>query len=374
MKKDYYEILGISKTATEAEIKSSYRTLAKKYHPDLNPNNPEAELKFKEVSEAYEVLINADKRAAYDRFGHAAFEGGQGGYGTGFGGFEGADLSDLFEDVFSSFMGGGRRYDPTAPRKGSDMRYDISVTLEEAFSGVTKSITIPTHIKCSECDGTGSSDGREPEVCPTCKGRGKVRRQQGFFAVETPCSACGGSGKIIKNPCKKCSGHGIEETEKTFDIKIPAGVDNGTRMRLAGEGDVGVNGGENGDLYVFVYVDGSKVFQRDGGDLYCKEPISIVTAALGGEIDVPSLDKEHVTLKIPKGTQHGTRLKIKGKGMPLLNGGGKRGDLFIDVAVQIPTSINSKQEELLREFEKEGANHTPGISEFFKKVKDFLGG
>ena len=370
MKQDYYEILGISKTASEAEIKSAYRGLAKKYHPDLNPDNPEAELKFKEINEAYEVLMNPDKRAAYDRYGHAAFEGGQG----GFGGFEGVDLSDLFEDVFSSFMGGGRRYDPTVPRKGADMRYDLSITLEEAFTGVTKSITIPTHAKCSECDGKCSSDGSEPEVCSMCKGKGKVRRQQGFFTVESPCSACGGSGKTIKNPCKKCSGHGVEEIEKTFEVKIPAGADNGTRMRLAGEGDLGVNGGANGDLYVFVYVEGSKVFRRDGGDLYCSEPISVVTATLGGEIDVPSIDKEHVSLKVPRGTQHGTRLKVKGRGMPLLNGGGKRGDLYVDISVQIPTSINSKQEELLREFEKEGANHTPGISEFFKKVKDFLGG
>ncbi len=374
MKKDYYEILGISKTATEAEIKSAYRNLAKKYHPDLNPDNPEAELKFKEINEAYEVLMNADKRAAYDRFGHSAFEGGQGGFDGGFGGFQATDLSDLFEDVFSSFMGGGRRYDPSAPRKGSDMRYDISISLQEAFTGVTKSITVPTHVKCSKCKGKGSSDGSEPETCQACNGRGKVRRQQGFFTVETPCPTCGGKGKTVKNPCHKCSGSGIEATNKTFDVKIPAGVDDGTRMRLAGEGDIGINGGENGDLYVFISVENSKVFYRKGNDLYCEEPVSIITATLGGEIDAPSIDKEPVKVKVPKGTQHGTRLKVKGRGMPVLNGGGKRGDMYVDILVQIPTSVNSKQEELLREFEKEGANHTPGISEFLKKVKDFLGG
>lgn len=373
MKKDYYEVLGVSRNATEAEIKTSYRSLAKKYHPDLNPGNPEAELKFKEVSEAYEVLIDSDKRAAYDRFGHSAFEGGQGGF-NGFNGFGGADFSDIFEDVFSTFMGAGRRVDPNAPRKGSDMRYDIEITLEEAFTGVTKTITVPVHAKCSACDGKGSSDGKSADTCSVCKGRGRVRRQQGFFSVETPCAACNGTGKIIKNPCKKCSGSGIETVDKTFDVKIPAGVDDGTRMRLAGEGDIGVNGGDNGDLYIFIAVKDSKVFNRSGNDLYCEEPVSIITATLGGEINVPSVDKETLTVKVPKGTQHGTRLKIKNKGMPLLNGGGRRGDMYVDIKIQIPTSINARQEELLREFEKEGANHTPGIGEFLKKVKDFLGG
>lgn len=378
MKRDYYEVLEVSKTATEAEIKKNYRTLAKKYHPDLHPDDAEAEVKFCEVSEAYEVLIDPQKRSAYDRFGHAAFEqgggGGFGGFGEGFSGFGGGDFADIFEDVFSSFMGGGRRVDPSAPRKGSDMRKDVEITLEESFTGVTKNITVPAHEKCAECKGTGCSDKTAAETCSVCMGKGRIRRPQGFFSVEVPCPNCRGQGKIIKNPCKKCHGDGFFQTEKSFDIKIPKGVDDGTRMRLAGEGYIGINGGENGDLYVFISVKRNKVFQRQDDDLYCVVPISVVTASLGGEIEVPSVDGKKATLKIPKGTQNDTRLKLKERGMPVLNKDGNRGDLYIDVKVQIPTHLNSKQEELLKQFAAAGENDTPIIAEFFGKVKDFLGG
>ena len=377
MKRDYYEVLGVAKTATEVEIKKAYRTLAKKYHPDLNPDDREAEVKFKEVTEAYEVLMDGNKRAAYDRYGHAAFEGGQGGFGAGgfgAGGFGTGDFSDLFEDVFSAFMGGRRQgsaRNPNAPRRGSDLRKDVEITLKEAFTGTTRTVTIPSHEKCKECEGTGSADKEKPTTCTACSGRGRVRRQQGFFSVETVCPECGGTGTIIKNPCTACHGTGYTEIQKTFDVKIPAGVDSGTRMRLAGEGDIGTGGGENGDLYVFVGVEEHPIFNRSGDDLYCAIPISIVTASLGGEVEVPSIDGEPATLKIPKSTQNGSRLKVKGRGMPIMNSD-KRGDLFVDINVQIPTSLTKRQEELLREFEAEGANHTPSISTFFGKVKDLF--
>lgn len=373
-KRDYYEVLGISKNATEAEIKKSYRTLAKKYHPDLNPDNAEAEVKFREVSEAYEVLIDANKRAAYDSYGHAAFDQNAGFGGSGFGGFGAGGFADIFEDVFTSFMGGGRRVDPTAPRKGNDMRKDVEITLEEAFTGVKKSITILAQEECPNCDGTGSASRARPDVCPSCGGTGRVRRQQGFFAVETVCPTCEGTGKKIKEPCHRCKSTGFISAQKTLDVKIPKGVDDGTRMRLAGEGGIGANGGEKGDLYVFISIKRNKLFVRDGDDLYCSVPISIVTASLGGEIEVPSIDGEKAILKIPKGTQNDTRLKLKGRGMPLLNGKDARGDLYIDVKVQIPTRLNSRQEELLREFAKEGENDTPIITDFWNKFKDFLGG
>ncbi len=368
-KRDYYEILGVRREATISEIKKSYRTLAKKYHPDLNPGDKEAEVHFKEVCEAYEVLSDEDKRSAYDHYGHAAF-GGSNGFG-GFGGFGGSSaFADFFEDVFSSFMGGSSR-GASGPQRGNDLRKDIEITLEEAFTGVVKTIKIPSHKECSECKGTGSSGGSSPEYCSMCKGSGRVRQSQGFFSIETICPTCEGRGKIIKDPCRKCGATGYVKVDKTLEVTIPKGVETGTRMRISGEGDLGINGGSNGDLYLFIKVKDHKIFTRSGNDLYCSVPISMITATLGGKVSVPSLDKEEEEVEVSAGTQTGSRIKIKEKGMPILNGV-SRGNLYIDLNVQTPTRLTSRQIELLKEFEKEGENHTPSIGDFLGKVKEFI--
>ena len=372
-KRDYYEVLGVSREATVTEIKKCYRTLAKKYHPDLNPGNQEAEIHFKEVCEAYEILSDDNKRSAYDQYGHAAFENG-GGFGGGFGGFGGfgggASFADFFEDVFSSFMGGGTR-GSSGPQRGADLRQDIEITLEEAFSGVNKTIKIPSHKVCPDCNGTGCADGSAPEPCHMCRGRGRIRQSQGFFSVETVCPACNGTGTTIKNPCRKCGAQGHIRIEKTLEVTIPKGVDTGTRMRIAGEGDIGSKGASNGDLYLFINVKDHKVFARSGNDLYCSVPVSMITAALGGKIEVPSLDKGEATVDVPAGTQTGSRVRLKDKGMPILNGN-SRGSHYIDLNVQTPTRLTQRQVELLKEFEKEGQNHTPSVGDFFTKVKDFI--
>ncbi len=369
-KRDYYEILGVTREASVTEIKKCYRTLAKKYHPDLNPDNKEAEIHFKEVCEAYEILSDDQKRGAYDRYGYAAFENGGGGFG-GFGGFGGgASFADFFEDVFSSFMGGSSR-GSSGPQRGNDLRKDIEITLEEAFAGTTKTIKIPSHEVCSECHGSGSADGKAPETCHMCKGYGRVRQTQGFFSVETVCPACNGHGTQIKNPCRKCNGEGYVRTEKTLEVKIPKGVDTGTRMRIPDEGDLGTKGGSNGDLYIFITVKDHKVFARAGNDLYCSVPVSMVTAALGGEIEVPSPDKEAATVKVPSGTQNGARVKLKDRGMPILNSS-SRGSLYIDLNVRTPTKLNERQTELLKEFAKEEKAQGSSGGDFFGKVKDFI--
>ena len=376
-KRDYYDVLGVAKGASEAELKKAYRTKAKELHPDRNQDNPDAEAQFKEANEAYEVLKDADKKAAYDRYGHAAFEGGMGG-GGGRGGPGGGDFSsafsDVFEDLFGDFMGGQRGGGGRQrASRGSDLRYNLRVELEEAFTGLQKTITVPTSVACSSCDGTGAEGGAEPQNCPTCSGMGKVRAQQGFFTVERTCPTCSGVGQIIKNPCNNCGGAGREQKERSLSVNIPAGVETGTRIRLAGEGEAGLRGGPTGDLYIFIEVKEHELFQRDGIDLFCRVPVSMTTAAIGGDVEVPTIDGGRSRVKVPAGSQSGRQMRLRSKGMPALRGGGQ-GDMFIEMAVETPVNLTSKQKELLREFEKLSEENNPQLSGFFSKVKSFWDG
>jgi molecular chaperone DnaJ len=376
-KRDYYEVLGVSKGASADEIKKGYRTKAKELHPDRNSDKPDAESQFKEVNEAYDVLKDADKKAAYDRFGHAAFENGsagpgaRGGYGPqGQGDFASA-FSDVFEDLFGDFMGGQRGGGGRQrAARGSDLRYNLRISLEEAFKGLQKTITVPGSISCSACSGTGAEGGAEPVTCPTCSGMGKVRAQQGFFTVERTCPTCSGMGQIIKNPCPVCRGSGQEEKERSLSVNIPAGVETGTRIRLAGEGDAGMRGGPSGDLYIFIEVREHQIFQRDGIDLYCRVPVSMTTAALGGDVEVPTIDGGRSRVKVPAGSQSGRQMRLRGKGMPALRGNAT-GEMFIEVAVETPVNLTARQKELLREFEELSEDNQPEASKFFKKVKSF---
>ncbi|WP_438959726.1 molecular chaperone DnaJ [Nereida sp.] len=375
-KRDYYEILGVSKGASADEIKKGYRTKAKELHPDRNADNPNAEAMFKEANEAYEVLKDAEKKAAYDRYGHAAFEGGVGGgrQGGGFGGGNGdfsSAFSDVFDDLFGDFMGGQRGGGGrTRASRGSDLRYNLRVTLEEAFAGSQKTINVPTSVNCDTCTGTGADAGAEPATCPTCSGMGKVRAQQGFFTVERTCPTCSGIGQIIKNPCKACGGAGRTEKDRSLSVNIPAGVETGTRIRLAGEGEAGMRGGPTGDLYIFIEVAEHEIFERDGQSLFCRVPVSMTSAALGGDIEVPTIDGGRSRVKIPGGSQSGRQMRLRGKGMPGLRGGGA-GDMFIEMAVETPVNLTSKQKELLREFEKLSEDNNPQSSSFFSSVKSF---
>ena len=375
-KRDYYEILGVSKGASADEIKKGYRTKAKELHPDRNADNPNAEAMSKEANEAYEVLKDAEKKAAYDRYGHAAFEGGMGGgrQGGGFGGGNGdfsSAFSDVFDDLFGDFMGGQRGGGGrTRASRGSDLRYNLRVTLEEAFAGSQKTINVPTSVNCDTCTGTGADGGAEPATCPTCSGMGKVRAQQGFFTVERTCPTCSGIGQIIKNPCKACGGAGRTEKERSLSVNIPAGVETGTRIRLAGEGEAGMRGGPTGDLYIFIEVAEHEIFERDGQSLFCRVPVSMTSAALGGDIEVPTIDGGRSRVKIPGGSQSGRQMRLRGKGMPGLRGGGA-GDMFIEMAVETPVNLTSKQKELLREFEKLSEDNNPQSSSFFSSVKSF---
>ncbi|WP_298968912.1 molecular chaperone DnaJ [uncultured Roseobacter sp.] len=376
-KRDYYDVLGVAKGASADEIKKGYRTKAKELHPDRNKDNPQAEAQFKEANEAYEVLKDADKKAAYDRYGHAAFEGGMGGGGRPGGGFGGGQgdfssaFSDVFDDLFGDFMGGqrggggGRR-----AARGSDLRYNLRVTLEEAFSGLQKTINVPTSIGCDACNGSGAEGGAEPTSCPTCSGMGKVRAQQGFFTVERTCPTCSGLGQIIKNPCKSCQGAGRVEKDRALSVNIPAGVETGTRIRLAGEGEAGMRGGPSGDLYIFIDVAEHDLFQRDGGSLFCRVPVSMAKAALGGSIEVPTIDGGRGRVQIPAGSQSGRQMRLRGKGMPALRGAGA-GDMFIELAVETPVNLTSRQKELLAEFEDLSENNNPETSSFFSSVKNF---
>jgi molecular chaperone DnaJ len=371
-KRDYYEILGVSKGASADEIKKGYRTKAKELHPDRNADNPNAEAMFKEANEAYEVLKDAEKKAAYDRYGHAAFEGGMSGgrQGGGNGDFSSA-FSDVFDDLFGDFMGGQRGGGGrTRASRGSDLRYNLRVALEEAFSGSQKAINVPTSVSCDTCTGTGADGGAEPTTCPTCSGMGKVRAQQGFFTVERACPTCSGNGQIIKNPCKACGGAGRKEKERSLSVNIPAGVETGTRIRLAGEGEAGVRGGPAGDLYIFIEVAEHEIFERDGQSLFCRVPVSMTSAALGGDIEVPTIDGGRSRVKIPGGSQSGRQMRLRSKGMPGLRGGGA-GDMFIEMAVETPVNLTSKQKELLREFEKLSEDNNPQSSSFFSSVKSF---
>lgn len=379
-KRDFYELLGVPRTASADEIKKAYRRKARELHPDSNIGDPQAEAKFKEVNEAYEALKDPEKKAAYDRFGHAAFEGGMGAAGArsgarGYGG--GPDFasafSDVFEDLFGDFMGGGRAGARGRASRGSDLRYNLAITLEEAFSGVQKSISVSTLAACEACNGTGAEGGAEPVTCPTCSGLGKVRAQQGFFTVERTCPTCGGLGQIVKNPCKACGGAGRTEKTRALAVDIPAGVETGTRMRLAGKGEAGVRGGPAGDLYIFIEVREHPLFQRDGVHLHCRVPVSMTTAALGGEVEVPSIDGGRARVKVPAGSQTGRQMRLRGKGMPELRGG-PTGDMLIELAVETPVNLTARQKELLREFEDLGEHNNPEGSSFFDKVKGFWDG
>ncbi|MBZ3683153.1 molecular chaperone DnaJ [Providencia rettgeri] len=369
-KRDFYEVLGLERNASEKDIKRAYKRLAMKHHPDRNQGDKESEDKFKEIKEAYEVLSDEQKRAAYDQYGHAAFEqGGMG--GGGFGG--GADFSDIFGDVFGDIFGGGRRQQ--RPSRGSDLQYNMELTLEEAVRGVTKEIRIPTLETCDVCHGNGAKPGTSADTCSTCHGMGQVHMRQGFFSVQQPCPTCHGRGKVIKDPCNKCHGHGRVERYKTLSVKIPAGVDTGDRVRLSGEGEVGENGAPAGDLFVQVHVLPHNIFERDGNNLHCEVPINFADAALGGEIEVPTLDGR-VKLKIPAETQTGKIFRMKGKGVKSVRGG-LQGDLMCHIVVETPVKLNEKQKELLKEFGeslggKSGEKNSPRSKSFLDGVKKFF--
>lgn len=377
-KRDYYETLGVARGADESTIKKAFRKKAMELHPDRNKDNPDAEAQFKEANEAYEVLKDAEKKAAYDRYGHAAFEGGMGGGGFRPGGGQGdfaSAFSDVFDDLFGDFMGGGggRRGGGQRATRGSDLRYNLRISLEEAFTGKQENITVNSTVSCETCDGTGAEGGAEPATCPTCSGMGKVRAQQGFFTVERTCPTCSGRGQIITNPCTTCQGSGRQQRERSLGVNIPAGVETGTRIRLAGEGEAGLRGGPTGDLYIFIEVADHPIFERDGVNLFCRVPVSMTTAALGGEIEVPTIDGGKSRVKVPAGAQSGKQMRLRSKGMPALRGAGT-GDLFLEVAVETPVNLSSQQKELLREFDKLSENNSPESKDFFGKVKDFWDG
>jgi len=369
-KQDFYEVLGVAKSASGDELKRAYRKLAMKHHPDRNPGDKSAEQKFKEINEAYDILKDDQKRAAYDRFGHAAFEQG-GGRGPGDFGFSGG-FADIFDEMFGEFMGAGRR-GQGGPSRGSDLRYNLEISLEESFRGKQTTVRVQTLVSCDQCKGTGAEAGSRPVTCPTCHGRGRVRAQQGFFTIERPCATCQGAGRIIDNPCKACAGQGRTRREKTLSVNIPPGVEDGTRIRLAGEGEAGVRGAPTGDLYIFITITPHRIFQRDGANIFCRVPISITTAALGGSIEVPSVDGSRARVTVPQGTQSGHQFRLRGKGMSVLRSPA-RGDMFIEAIVETPVNLNKRQQELLREFEKAGdqVGTHPESEGFFARVKEFF--
>ena len=372
-KRDYYETLGVSRGASEGEIKAAFRKLAMKYHPDRNPGDKSAEASFKEVNEAYETLKDPQKRAAYDQFGHAAFEGGLGAGGPGFSGDFAASMSDIFENIFGFGDAMGRRRSGGRER-GADLRYNMEITLEEAYAGKTAQIRVPTSVVCDSCSGTGAKTGSAPKACRTCGGYGKVRATSGFFTVERTCPACHGRGEVIEDPCPACSGSGRIMRERTLSVNIPAGVEDGTRIRLAGEGEAGVRGGPAGDLYLFLSVKPHPVFQRDGADLFCRVPIRMTTAALGGSLEVPTIGGERSKVKVPEGAQTGQQFRLKGKGMPVLRAK-EHGDMYIQIVVETPRNLTRRQRELLEEFEHASSEDTnPDSHGFFARVKEFFEG
>lgn len=377
MSKNFYETLGVAKTASADDIKRAYRKLAMKYHPDQNKDDKEAEAKFKEVNEAYDVLKDEEKRAAYDQFGSAAFDGSMGGGGAGgpFGGFQqGAGgfggFGDIFEEMFGGMGGAGRG----GAMRGADMQYAMDITLEDSYEGKQETITVPINASCDACKGTGAEEGKEPEQCPTCHGSGRMRMQQGFFTIERGCSTCRGAGSIIKDPCKKCGGEGRVRREKTLKVNIPKGIEGGRRIRLSGEGEAGVKGGPAGDLYILVGIKDHKFFRREGAHLKCRVPIPMTTATLGGEVEVPTIDGKKSSVKIPGGTQTGQQFRLKGKGMPILQSA-NYGDMYIEIFVETPVNLNSKQKDMFKKLDKDfsgkdGKKYSPESSGFIKRMKD----
>src|SRR5271168_1103782 len=370
-KRCYYESLSIERTATEVDIKTAFRKQAMQCHPDRNPGDNGAEHRFKEINEAYEILKDPDKRAAYDRFGHAAFEHGGVGAAHGFG----ADFATTFSDIFDDLFGmGGRRGRGSGRERGADLRYNMEISLLEAFAGKTAQIRIPTSVTCESCSGTGAKPGTKPKACPLCGGQGKVRHAQGFFTLERTCPNCHGRGQVIESPCESCAGSGRVVRERTLSVNIPAGVEDGTRIRLAGEGEAGVRGGPAGDLYIFLSIGAHPFFQREGADLHCRVPVSMVTATLGGEFEVPTIDGGKTRVKVPEGMQTGRRFRLQSKGMPVLRSR-QFGDMYVQVVVETPQNLTKRQRELLLEFDRLSSSEThPESSGFFGKVKDFLDG
>jgi len=371
-KRCFYEVLAVERTATDGDIKSAFRKQAMQCHPDRNPGDNGAEHRFKEINEAYEILKDPDKRAAYDRFGHAAFEHGNGmGAAHGFG----ADFATTFSDIFDDLFGmGGRRGRGSGRERGADLRYNMEISLLEAYAGKAAQIRIPTSVTCEACSGGGAKSGTKPKACPMCAGQGKVRHAQGFFTLERTCPNCQGRGQVIESPCASCAGSGRVMRERTLSVNIPAGVEDGTRIRLAAEGEAGVRGGPSGDLYIFLSIGAHPFFQRDGADLHCRVPVSLVTATLGGEFEVPTIDGGKTRVKVPEGMQTGRRFRLQGKGMPVLRVR-QTGDMYVQVVVETPQKLTKKQRELLAEFDRLSSAEThPESAGFFGKVKEFLDG
>jgi len=373
-KADYYEVLGVTRTADDKMLKTAFRKLAMQFHPDRNPGDDTAEMKFKEVNAAYECLKDPQKRAAYDRFGHAAFENGGAGP-AGFNGDFAASMSDIFDNIFGDMMAGGRRGNSRGGREaGADLRYNMEITLEEAYAGKTAEIEVPTKVTCKTCSGSGSKPGSSPKTCPTCDGHGRVRSAQGFFSIERTCPTCQGRGSVISDPCLECRGAGRVTEERKLSVNIPSGIEDGTRIRLASEGEAGLRGGPPGDLYIFLSIKPHAFFQRDGADIFCRVPVSVTTAALGGDFEVPTIDGGRTKVKVPEGTQTGKQFRLKGKGMPVLRSG-RVGDMYIQVAVETPRNLTRRQRELLQEFEQvSSADNNPESTGFFARVRDFLEG
>src|SRR5437762_4390722 len=369
MAQDFYELLGVGRAASADDLKKAFRKLAMQHHPDRNPGNKDAEKKFKELNHAYDILKDPEKRAAYDRYGAAAFEGGAGPNGPG--GFhgQGFDFGSVFGDIFDEMLGGTRgRPGGRSDMRGQDLRFNLEITLDQAYAGTEATVRVPSSVACEACHGSGAEAGSKPQQCPTCHGRGRIRAQQGFFTVERTCHTCHGAGQVIDKPCKICAGQGRVRREKTLKVNIPAGVEDGTRIRLTGEGEAGTRGGPAGDLYVFLSVRRHQLFEREGADVHCRVPISMVQATLGGNIDVPTLDGKMARITIPAGAQGGHQFRLRGKGMPVVRST-QRGDMYIEINVETPTNLTAKQKELLKEFEKAGSMTSPEAEGFFTKVK-----
>jgi molecular chaperone DnaJ len=376
MAQDFYELLGVSRTASGDDIKKAFRKLAMQHHPDRNSGDKEAEKKFKDLNHAYDVLKDPEKRAAYDRYGAAAFDGSMGGHPGGPGGFQGQgfDFGSVFGDIFDEMFGGARGRGPggRTDMRGQDLRFNLEITLEQAYSGTDATVRVPSSVSCETCHGSGAEPGSKPQQCATCHGRGRLRAQQGFFTVERACHTCHGAGQVIDKPCKTCVGQGRVRRDKTLKVNIPAGVEDGTRIRLSGEGEAGTRGGPAGDLYVFLSVRRHQLFEREGADVHCRVPISMIQATLGGSIEVPTLDGKMARINIPAGAQSGHQFRMRGKGMPVVRST-QRGDMYIEIGVETPVNLTAKQKELLKEFEKAGKT-SPESEGFFSKVKEMFGG